>query len=131
MKPRKTIPKNIYLKIFSEKIRYVREGMNMTQAQFAEFLGCSQQTINVWESSKSIPSIPTLADIAKRFNVSIDWLFGKEIPTEIIFQVPQEYSNIISEYDKLNKAGKEKVAVYIRDLLGNSENTEKEKTISA
>ena len=116
MKPKRGEPKDIYTKKFSERMRYLRESINMTQAEFAEYLDCSQQTINVWESAKNTPKMSMLVRIAEKFNVSIDWLFGKEMPVKIVYKIPDEYVRIIGEFDKLNQTGKDKVYGYIGDL---------------
>lgn len=130
MKPKKTIPKDSYTMIFAERIKYLRMGMNMTQAEFSEYLNVSQQTINTWEAAKNTPKISTLAAIAEKFNVSIDWLFGKELPKEIIYQIPKGYEAITELYGQLNILGKQKAVEYITDLTGINKYTEREKATS-
>ena len=37
-----------YAKVFAINFRSIRNKKDFTQAEMAEFLNCSQQTINVW-----------------------------------------------------------------------------------
>ncbi len=42
--------------IFSEKVKFVRKKLNMTQAELASALGVSFATINRWENNQVTPS---------------------------------------------------------------------------
>ena len=55
----------------AEHIRELRKRLNMTQKEFAEFVGCSKPTVERWESSdkKITGPIVTLMEILKRDNV--------------------------------------------------------------
>ncbi len=61
-------------------IRVERAIHNMTQADLAEKIGVSRQTINAMESNKYVPSTVLALKIAK--------LFGKKV--EDIFQLEPE-----------------------------------------
>lgn len=125
--------------IFASRFRSLRIARKKTQLELSEVLNCSQQTINVWENPQTeedekcvnFPTTKALLRISDYFNVSIDWLFGEDIPAKIILQIPDEYVSLVGEYKKLNGIGKQKVADYISDLLESPKYSEKEKTISA
>ena len=85
----------------------------------AELLNCSQQTINVWESGQHTPKITILVKIADLFSVSVDWLLGREIPTNVIYEIPQEDRNIVSLYQRLNAEGKAEAEKMLNLLLFN------------
>ena len=61
-----------------ENIKRLRMEQNMTQRALAFQLGVSDQAVSKWETGKSYPDVPMLADIATLFGVSIDKLFEKE-----------------------------------------------------
>lgn len=124
--------------IFASRFKELRTQRKNTQAELSELLNCSQQTINVWENAQAealekdvnFPTTKALLRIAEHFNVSIDWLFGKDTPAKILYQIPQEYILLITEYKKLNKTGQERAMQSITDFTKISDYTEKEKTIS-
>jgi len=123
--------KSEYNPIFAEKIRFIRTSKKMTQEEFSELLNCSQQTINVWEQAKSIPSAPMLVKIADTFNVTTDWLLGRIgiLPPSLTKDVKiQQFENSIK---KLNANGENALSAYMDFLLSQKQYTEKEKVISA
>ena len=123
--------KSEYNPIFAEKIRFIRTSKKMTQEEFSELLNCSQQTINVWEQAKSIPSAPMLVKIADTFNVTTDWLLGRIgiLPPSLTKDVKiQQFENTIK---KLNEDGENALSAYMAFLLSQKQYTEKEKVISA
>ena len=60
------------------KIGYVigelRRKANLTQAQFSEIFGVSQQSVQKWESGSSTPDLEKIVAISKYFDVSLDAL---------------------------------------------------------
>lgn len=60
----------------SERIKYLRDGFGLTQAELARILGLSRSAINAWEVGIAIPSTQCIIQLAKTFNVSADYLLG-------------------------------------------------------
>ena len=56
-----------------ERVRY-----NLTQAELAEKLGVSRQTIHAVEKNKFNPSVTLAIKMAKFFNVTVEYLFDNE-----------------------------------------------------
>jgi len=56
-------------------IKVQRAIHNMTQAELAEKIGVSRQTINAMESNKYVPSTVLALKIAKLFGVSVEAIF--------------------------------------------------------
>jgi putative transcriptional regulator len=56
------------------KIARVING-NLTQAEVAEKIGCSRQTINSIENSKFIPSVELALRISQLLNVRVEDIF--------------------------------------------------------
>lgn len=53
----------------------LRKMLGLTQEQFADQVGISKNTVSNVENSKNPLSIETAFIIAKKFNVSLDWLY--------------------------------------------------------
>jgi len=60
---------------FQERFNELRQSYK-SQEKFAEFLGMSRPTVGFYENGTRIPDILTLKNIAKKCNVSADWLLG-------------------------------------------------------
>lgn len=76
------------------KIAELRKEKGMTQEALANELGVSNQAVSKWEANQSCPDIQLLPQIADFFDITIDSLFGRE--------VPKEAQNITISFDKFN-----------------------------
>ncbi|MGE7092584.1 helix-turn-helix transcriptional regulator [Lysinibacillus sp. NPDC048646] len=56
-------------------LKTMRNKIDLTQAQLAEKLGVSQQTINSWENNKKFPSVKLIPEYAKILGVDEDLFF--------------------------------------------------------
>jgi len=64
---------------FGERIKIIRGGLS--QEYFAAFLGVHRNTVQNWESNKSMPSKEIISHLHEIFNVNLKWLFsGKDNP---------------------------------------------------
>jgi len=59
-------------------IKVQRAIHSMTQAELAEKIGVSRQTINAMESNKYVPSTVLALKIARLFNVRVEDIFTLE-----------------------------------------------------
>ena len=64
----------------NEKIIYLRKKAGMSQIDLADELGVSRQTVSKWETGESNPEITKLPQLAKTFDVTVDWLLSEEEP---------------------------------------------------
>lgn len=66
--------------VLAQRIRAARSAITpaITQRDMAKRLNLSPSAVNLWESGKTEPSASDLAELAKWFNVSTDWLLGVE-----------------------------------------------------
>ena len=64
--------------LFSEKLKMLRKGCNLTQEGLAEKLNVSRQAITKWESNEGIPDIENLKQISILFNTTIDELVKED-----------------------------------------------------
>ena len=63
---------------FGKNLRVLRNEKNLSQTDLGNIFSVSRQTISSWESGQREPSIDTLVNIAKFFNVTTDYLLGTE-----------------------------------------------------
>ena len=65
-----------------DRIKELRTKMGLTQAELADKVGFTSQTVSNWESGSREPDISALAKLSSLFNVSLDYLLlGKEEET--------------------------------------------------
>lgn len=76
--PRKrmTINKELFDKPFPSALRNLMKERNTTQQELAEALGKTRQSISYYCDGSSSPDWETIANIAKYYSVSADWLLG-------------------------------------------------------
>lgn len=66
----------------NEKLQELRKQKGLTQEELAQVLYVSRAAISKWESARGYPSIDSLKQIAKYFNVTVDELLsGEELLT--------------------------------------------------
>ena len=64
--------------LFASRLRLLRKVCNMTQKQVAQSLSIDRSTYAYYETDKTKPDYETLLRIAQIFNVSIDYLLGRD-----------------------------------------------------
>lgn len=65
-----------------DKLTYLRNSNNLSQAELAKKLNISRSSIGMFESNARIPTTDTLIRYAQFFEVSLDYLLGNERPVE-------------------------------------------------
>lgn len=63
---------------FAERLKELRVERGLSQAQLAKEVGVSSVAIVYWESKQRIPNLDSVIDLAKFFNVSLDYIAGLE-----------------------------------------------------
>lgn len=64
------------MKIFAERLKYLRLEKELSQRQLAKLLNINYTSIQRWESEMRIPNAEAIVLLAKYFNVSADYLLG-------------------------------------------------------
>lgn len=64
--------------MFGEKLKKLRQNIDMTQEELADKLNVSRPAVSKWETGKGYPSLESLKDIADLFGISIDELISDE-----------------------------------------------------
>lgn len=60
------------------RVKELREKKGLQQKELSFDLGVSQPTISDWESGRKIPSAKSTLKLAEYFNVSVDYLLGRD-----------------------------------------------------
>ena len=64
----------------SEKILAARRRRGMSQEELAGRLNVSRQAVSRWETGVSIPSMDSLIELSKLYDVPVDYFMGKAVP---------------------------------------------------
>lgn len=64
--------------MFAKRIKYLRQTKELNQVQLSEKLGVAKQSVSNWENDNIMPSVEMLEKIADFFNVSTDYLLGRD-----------------------------------------------------
>ena len=64
------------MEIFAKRLKELRTQQKLSQREMAEKLHIKQQSYSRYELATGEPSLATLRDIARFFNVSTDYLVG-------------------------------------------------------
>ena len=66
-------------KNIGERIKEARNKLGLTQAQLANQVGVSSQTVWSWEAGRVKPNHEHLEELAFRCQVSTSWLLGRDV----------------------------------------------------
>ncbi len=84
------------MSILSERIKQLRKNNGISQDKLAKVLGYGYTAVVNYESGRNEPSIYTLIKIADYFDVSIDYLLGREFKNK----------DLNNKFEKLSKEEK-------------------------
>jgi transcriptional regulator with XRE-family HTH domain len=75
----------------SDRIKYLRKERGESQEAFASKIEISRGNLSQIELGNQLPTIKILSDIARIYNVTLDWLIeGKDVPNDVHFDVHQK-----------------------------------------
>ena len=63
--------------IMAIRLRTLREKIGMSQAKLAKEIGVTQASVNRYETARTTPPVKILLFYADRFDVSLDYIFGR------------------------------------------------------
>ena len=91
----------------NENIKKLRLARGLNQVEFAKAMGVSKQCVSNWENDNVMPSIEMLVKISDFFNVTTDYVLGRNEKTYIdVSGLTDEQishiSLIVSDLSKLN-----------------------------
>lgn len=68
---------------FGTRVKELRRKSGLSMEQLAEELGITKSRVNMWENNGTIPRGDVLKQLAKYFNVTIDFLLGNDDTSEL------------------------------------------------
>ena len=91
----------------NENIRALRISYGYNQVEFSKKLGVTKQCVSNWENDNVVPSIEMLVKIADLFNVTTDFLLGRNDKKQIDIsglttQQATHISLIINDFLEIN-----------------------------
>ncbi len=96
------------------RLKELREKKGISQYKLASDLGVSQSTVGMWESGKNRPEAATLAALADYFEVSVDYLLGRQPPSTLDRQLEGVDFALYGEVHDLSDEEKQDILDYIR-----------------
>ncbi len=103
----------MFTKIFNELL----SEKNLSYTALAKELNIPQTTISNWLNRGSKPNIEDLIKICDYFNISLDYIIGRESEDNVIIVNDKQKSQIEELYEKLDRQNKIMVLGYITALL--------------
>ncbi len=74
--------------MFSVRLKQLRKERGLLQKDISQIFNVSMGAVGNWESGNRIPDSETLSRIADYFRVSVDYLLGRDTPSESAGTVP-------------------------------------------
>ncbi len=92
----------------ADRLKNLRESSGLTQSDIARSFGISRSSVNSWEMGLSVPSTQYIVELAKKFEVSTDYLLGlEETSTISVKGLTQKQVSVLVEtaecFRELNK----------------------------
>lgn len=108
------------------KIKELRKEKNISQKELSEKIGIDNSQLSKIEKGKMMPTLHQLMEISSIFNVSLDWLIGREELKEPINQDPSAANNDkyitlleaqVKDKEAIIKEKEEKEAMYKEKIM--------------
>lgn len=84
----------------SERLKLYRKSAKLTQQQVADALGIQRSAYAYYEIDKTSPKLPTLSNIAKLYNITIDQLVNEE-DFDTLMSNRQQYETEVTAGERL------------------------------
>ncbi|MDR3293257.1 MAG: helix-turn-helix domain-containing protein [Clostridiales bacterium] len=116
---------------FSNVLKDLRKNQNLTLSELSEKIGYSRSIICEWEKGKKEPTAGSLSALADFFNISTDYLLGRENEDgtktyENTQSTQSEKPYILKLYNALpNERQKKRVEWFIEGMLEDNGTNEK------
>ena len=110
------------------RIKILREELNMTQQELADKLDGAKSTVAMYEKGDRKPSMEVLLKLSEIFDCSIDYILGKsDIRNPVIIDEDKINLAFSSGYNGLNETNKNIINATIAGLLAKQEAEKKDK----
>ena len=112
---------------FPERIAAIRKELKLSQEKFGELASVSQRSVAFWESGERMPSHATIAALADRLDISVDYLLGrtdekaKTKKKQLTVQDGELLNNVISRIQVLPDPALSRVSDFLDGLQAGQE----------
>lgn len=100
------------------RLKELRTKNKLTQQDIALRLNIARSTYNGYEQNFSEPNIETLSNLADYYNVSLDYLVGRDYNNEIGY-LNEQQKNAVKIIQQLNQTNLIQAIAYMSGLLVN------------
>lgn len=97
-------------------LKVLRKNEGLTQKELAQKLNIATNTYGGYELGTSEPTIETLIKLADYYNVSVDYLIGRDFNNEVGY-LSVDDKNFVKMYLSLDDYSKVKAIGYVAGLL--------------
>jgi transcriptional regulator with XRE-family HTH domain len=105
-------------KTFSQRLRALRINSDLSQAELGKIVGVKYETISSMERGVRGTSIEVLCKLADYFEVTLEYLVGRDNNYNIDRPIPIWINKIIPEMKKLDKPSQKALKALIKGLKG-------------
>ena len=103
--------------MLSQTLKQLRADRHMSQAELATMLGITQQAVARWERDKSTPDADTLKKLADFFDVSADYLLGRDSAEKTpMYRLKNDETKLIDVYRGLDTPKRQAVITLLAGL---------------
>ena len=85
--------------MLGERLKRLRTSARMTQQELAERLDVSASAVGMYEQGRREPTFALLLRIADLFDVSLDWLFGRE-ERSVVSDAPADLTILLAAFQE-------------------------------
>ena len=103
------------------RLRKLRKEKNLTMKQLGNIVGVTECAISQYELGKREPSNETLFKLADVFDVSVDYLLGRDEEQKTPVPEDERDREILERFSKLSATDAAKVSAFIEGLLASKE----------
>ncbi len=110
--------------MLNQRLKLLRQEKKITQEQLAEIIGVERSSIGKYESPNKpvVPSSDIIVRLAEYFNVSVDYLLGREEkPSEKMDDLSNKIIEMFSHLDE----EKQRTALEYLEFLASRDNQDK------
>ena len=95
--------------IMKLRLKEIREVKGITQFELSQMMNVAPSTVGLWEQGRREPSYEKLCRLAEIFNVSTDYLLGRENSSK-------ERRDLINNYESLTTDGRNIILEILNSL---------------
>lgn len=91
---------------FGKRLKMLREERDLTLGKLADELNTTKSNLSRYENGIVDPSLDAVINIAKYFNVTLDWIAGNGDTSKIEYTIDSSYANVLDKCIKENVSPK-------------------------